>query len=269
MDNQQFDDKWQKTLNQDKFEETDIFVPKGFKPKTQRQLTFVNYHQLIKSFIGGKKIETGLELGCGRGTISLYLSSYDGVKMTLLDLSEDAIKLARSNFENHNQEGKFVVGDSGKLPFEDNSFDLTISMGLLEHLSDYPQTIKEQYRVLKPGGVMISMNVPGKFSIQVINKIYKFFKKIFQPVAKLQSDYCRYDDKPEVYKKKAEAAGFVNCYTVNANPIPLLAPMGLKWDKRVTLIWKLIIGLRKLFLKQAYKTNHLISQCHFLIGYKK
>src|SRR3989338_5187279 len=181
MDNQQFDDKWQKTLNQDKFEETDIFVPKGFKPKTQRQLTFVNYHQLIKSFIGGK--------------------------MTLLDLSEDAIKLARNNFENHNQEGKFVVGDSGKLPFEDNSFDLTISMGLLEHLSDYPQTIKEQYRVLKPGGVMISMNVPGKFSIQVINKIYKFFKKIFQPVAKLQSDYCRYDDKPEVYKKKAEAAG--------------------------------------------------------------
>ena len=115
---------------------------------------------------------------------------------------------------------------------------------------------------------MISMNVPGKFSIQEINKVYKLFKKIFQPVAKLQSDYYRNNDQPSVYRKKAEEAGFKDCYTVNANPVPLFAPMSIKWDKKVTKVWKAWVGLRRVFLKQPYKTNYLMSQCHFLVGKK-
>ena len=142
-------------------------------------------------------------------------------------------------------------------------------MGLLEHLPDYPQTLREQYRVLKPNGLMISMNVPGKFSVQNLNLAYRFLLKLFKSVVELQKDYYRNDDKPVVYQKAAEAAGFVNCYTVNANPVPLFAPLGLKWDKKVTKIWKSWIGLRSLFMQQPYKTNYLISQCHFLVGSKE
>lgn len=269
MDNRQFEEKWQKTLQADKFEETDIFVPLGYKPVTQRQLNFVNYHKLVKSFIGRKQISNGLELGCGRGTISLYLSAYEGVNMTLLDIAPEAIEQARQNFTKHNQEAEFVVADSANLPFPDNCFDLTVSMGLLEHLPDYPKTIAEQLRVLKPGGMMISMNVPGKFSVQNLNSIYRFFLKIFKPGAELKKDYYRNNDKPEVYLKAAQTAGFVNCYAINANPVPLFAPMGLKWDKRIAKVWKSWIGLRSHFMSQPYKTNYLFSQCHFLAGYKK
>ena len=113
MNNQQFEEKWQKTLQEDKFEETDIFVPPGYQPVTQRQLNFVNYHQFIKSFIGNRKVANGLELGCGRGTISLYLSSYEGVKMTLLDIASEAIELARENFRKDHQPAEFVVAASG------------------------------------------------------------------------------------------------------------------------------------------------------------
>lgn len=47
------------------------------------------------------------------------------------------------------------VMSSGDLKFEDNSFDLILSLSALEHDIDPQKTIKEAFRVLKPGGIFL------------------------------------------------------------------------------------------------------------------
>ena len=44
------------------------------------------------------------------------------------------------------------VADSENLPFDDNTFDLVYSWGVIHHTPDTPKAMDEIVRVLKPGG---------------------------------------------------------------------------------------------------------------------
>jgi SAM-dependent methyltransferase len=43
--------------------------------------------------------------------------------------------------------------DAERLPFDDNSFDLVYSWGVLHHSPNTPKAIDEVFRVLRPGGI--------------------------------------------------------------------------------------------------------------------
>ncbi|MDD3986077.1 MAG: class I SAM-dependent methyltransferase [Methanobacterium sp.] len=104
-----------------------------------------------------------LEIGCGSARLSCFLAS-NGYNTTCLDYSENAIKVARKNYELTNNKGQFI-GNAKKLPFNDNTFDIVLSTGLLEHFKDPEIIINEMTRVLKPNGIFYSDIVPKKFSI--------------------------------------------------------------------------------------------------------
>lgn len=105
-----------------------------------------------------------LEVGAGEAHLSAYLAKY-GYETTALDYSEEAIELAKKNFSRQAITGKFIVGDAFNLPFEDSSFDLVFSTGLLEHYEDPSPIVREMVRVIKPGGLFFSDIVPDKFSL--------------------------------------------------------------------------------------------------------
>ena len=52
--------------------------------------------------------------------------------------------------------------DVGRLPFRDETFDLIISMSVIEHLNDPPVVFREFHRVLKPGGTLV-VQTPNRF----------------------------------------------------------------------------------------------------------
>lgn len=104
----------------------------------------------------GKKI---LEAGSGRGIISAELAAC-GADVHLLDLSEEAIGIARRYFSSRGLGGSFTQGDILALPFADKSFEVVWNAGVLEHFdaSDQVRAVKEMARVLRPGGLFISFN---------------------------------------------------------------------------------------------------------------
>jgi ubiquinone/menaquinone biosynthesis C-methylase UbiE len=97
----------------------------------------------------GRKL---LEIGCGMGYDSLEFIRR-GVRVTAIDLTQNAVDFARRHFEVVGAEADEVrVGDALDLPFPDESFDAVWANGVLHHTGDTPRAVAEVWRVLKPGG---------------------------------------------------------------------------------------------------------------------
>jgi len=92
-----------------------------------------------------------LEIGCGLGTDGAQFAEA-GADYAGVDLTEAAVELARKRFETFGIPGKFQTADAEQLQFEDNSFDLVYSHGVLHHTPDTAKAIREVHRVLRPGG---------------------------------------------------------------------------------------------------------------------
>ena len=95
-----------------------------------------------------------LEIGCGPGALAEALKRwYPKAKITAVDRDSVFVEYASA----HINGVKFIEGDVTKLPFEDNTFDVTISNTVQEHVK--PEAFwGEQLRVLKPGGICLCLS---------------------------------------------------------------------------------------------------------------
>src|SRR4030043_127735 len=99
----------------------------------------INYLlNLITKFI---KKGTILDLGCGIGTFSLFLSQ-KGFEAIGLDISKEAIIKCEENAKKLKINNiKFILGNSSQNHFKENSFDAIICADIVEHL---PEEILEK-----------------------------------------------------------------------------------------------------------------------------
>jgi len=114
-------------------------------PKILTERAEILYNE-IRPFLAKGNI---LDLGCGDGRIGrLVAKRTSGSKVVLADV-----------YKHHNI-GKTgldfkLFGQEDDVPFEDNTFDITLVLTVLHHADDSIKTIKEAYRVTKPGGMII------------------------------------------------------------------------------------------------------------------
>lgn len=236
---------------------------------TQRQLNLYYYFLFIREHLMSINAKDVIELGCGRGTISLFLADHLGLNLTLVDNNEDAINIAKGAFAEHNTPARFVVDDARNTGFPSESFDLTVSIGLAEHMDDVDKLFAEQYRLLKPGGQMISLNIPRKFSAQSLNAIHKLFKKLFAGYKdSVRKDYYRNSLNPNQYKELATQIGFNDVTLTHVCPFPIYVPVTIKTDRRIARMRKTILKIRNWFQAYPYKTNPILAQGHFLVARK-
>lgn len=97
-----------------------------------------------------------LDLGCGEGRNSLYLSQ-TGYKIVGLDLSFKAARVMRNNFFQEELKGLAVAGDARTLPIKSESVNGILAHHVFDYLDQegFNLAIDESYRVLMPGGVLL------------------------------------------------------------------------------------------------------------------
>ena len=95
-----------------------------------------------------------LEIGCGPGALAESLRRwYPKAQITAIDRDSNFIAFARENVKGV----AFSEGDATCLPFENDSFDVTVSNTVQEHIE--PSVFwNEQRRVLKSGGVCLCLS---------------------------------------------------------------------------------------------------------------
>ena len=105
----------------------------------------------IPNDFSGKLLE--VPVGTGILTMPVY-KNIPNADITCLDYSENMMNNAKMRAEAMNIHNVgFVQGDVGKLPFEDNSFDIVLSMNGFQLFPDKESAYNEIYRVLRPQGI--------------------------------------------------------------------------------------------------------------------
>ena len=269
-----FFSKWSEIYTQggtrDNSEEKSIFVEVGGRPQTQRQFHLHAHFQFIRDVLDKARPKDVLEVGCGRGTMGLYIKTRLNIPVTLLDNVPSAIDLAKEEFKKRSASADFYTASALSAPLPDESFDAIVSIGLAEHFETVDELFVEQYRLLRSGGVMISYNIPKKkFSVLSLNIVMRIFKKLLGLYrAPVKKDYFRNSLKPKEYREVLKRAGFIDVSTVHACPYPLFVPVSWTTDRILTYLYRWMYSVRKLF-GNPHKTNAVISPAHFLIGFKK
>jgi ubiquinone/menaquinone biosynthesis C-methylase UbiE len=90
-----------------------------------------------------------LDVGCGSGRWSVYLSS-KFAEVYSLDPSDAILSAANLTA---NRDNVFLIKSSAEsIPFDDNSFDFVISLGVLHHIPNTQKALNDIVQKLKPGG---------------------------------------------------------------------------------------------------------------------
>ncbi len=99
---------------------------------------------IIDKLNSNKDLKTVLDVGCGHGRYCKMLNDRK-YKVTGIDYSEKVIKSAKKLQPKIN----FMVKDAYNLQFKDQTFDLVLSIGTLQCVSNYKKLLLELTRVTK------------------------------------------------------------------------------------------------------------------------
>ncbi|KAI8790401.1 phosphoethanolamine N-methyltransferase [Biomphalaria glabrata] len=142
-----------------------------------------------------------LDVGGGIGGSAFYMAKNFGVKVTVIDLSSNMIKMALDRAQEVGcgpDEVVFEVGDATKREYPAESFDVIYSRDVILHIADKLSLFKKLYKFLKPGGKLLISDYccsPGIHSEE------------FKAYVKQRGYYLL---PPLTYGKLLDKAGFVN-----------------------------------------------------------
>lgn len=93
-----------------------------------------------------------LDAGCAAGWYTSQLI-HAGATVTAIDVSPKMVEATKRRVKD--TANVLCLSLEEELPFEDHSYDLVISSLVLHYLKDWELTLKEFYRILKPGGQLL------------------------------------------------------------------------------------------------------------------
>ncbi|HJR18726.1 MAG TPA: class I SAM-dependent methyltransferase [Actinomycetota bacterium] len=140
------------------------------------------YHRWRRELVAGLDLAPKslvLDVATGTGLVARDILDRYEVRLVGLDQSAEMIRVAA----NRGIEGFTPVrGDAQRIPFPDGAFDVVVFTYLLRYVEDPAATLAELARVLRPGGVMgsIEFGVPPN---ALVRKAWDVYAMLLFPAA--------------------------------------------------------------------------------------
>jgi demethylmenaquinone methyltransferase/2-methoxy-6-polyprenyl-1,4-benzoquinol methylase len=160
----------------------------------------------ISNIKEGQKV---LDLCCGTGQMINYECKAVGKNTTVIgvDFSQEMLNVGQKRLGKSLKQYKYklIKGSILELPFEDNTFDcITIAFGL-RNISDKSKALSEMYRVLKPNGKAVCLEL-SKPNVPVLKNIYDlYFNHVLPAVGSIATG-----DKKAYYYLRDSVNNFMN-----------------------------------------------------------
>jgi ubiquinone/menaquinone biosynthesis C-methylase UbiE len=111
-----------------------------------------------------------LEVAPGPGYFAIELAKLGSFQITGLDISQTFVAIARANAEKANVQIDFRLGNASNMPFGDRTFDFLLCRAAFKNFSEPKRALEEMYRVLKPGGRALIIDLRRDASRESINQ---------------------------------------------------------------------------------------------------
>lgn len=96
-----------------------------------------------------------LEAGAGGGwTSRRILDIFPQVELTAFDVDDGHREVFEKLRETYGKRLKFEQADLNRLPFDRESFDITVAIHVLHHVENPEQAVRQLIRVTRPGGLI-------------------------------------------------------------------------------------------------------------------
>jgi len=105
-----------------------------------------------------------LEIAPGPGYLVIELARLTGCRMIGLDISKTFVEIASQNAEKAGVDVCFDQGDAAELPYPGDVFDFIVCRAAFKNFSRPLVALDEMYRVLKPGGSALIIDLRKDFS---------------------------------------------------------------------------------------------------------
>lgn len=175
-----------------------------------------------------------LEVACNEAENIMNFAKKYHNKNVGIDLNEQAIASAKQSIDDRNlsEYVDVMVADATNLPFEDESFDVVINEAMLTMLSETQKqkAIKEYYRVLKKGGILLTHDVMlVQYDKELVSELQYV---IHNPaVPHIESDWI----------KMFKNAGFTDVKNITGK-MTLLSSSGMMIDEGLVRMIKIILN---------------------------
>ena len=157
------------------------------------------YKASVAKYLRSLDLEIGpeslvLDGGSGTGIVTLgfHEAGFRPRQTIAFDLSGKSLKIAQEQFSKEKKADhariSAVQGNILDLPFNDNTFDLVLTCGVLEYVS-LDLGLREMSRVLKPGGKLVFIPVKPSLVGSVLEFLYKFKIHPVENVRKISQQY--------------------------------------------------------------------------------
>ncbi|MDB4075285.1 bifunctional demethylmenaquinone methyltransferase/2-methoxy-6-polyprenyl-1,4-benzoquinol methylase UbiE [Crocinitomicaceae bacterium] len=157
-----------------------------------------------------------LDIATGTGDFAIAALKLNPDEVIGVDISQGMLDMGIQKMDKRGYENtiKMILGDSEKLPFEDNYFDaLTVGFGVRNY-ENLEKGLSDMHRVLQPGGkaVILEFSKPKKFPVK---QFFGFYSKRLIPfIGKTVSkDKRAYAYLPESVEAFPEGQAFMDIMT--------------------------------------------------------
>lgn len=110
-----------------------------------------------------------LELAPGPGYLAIELARLGSYRIAGLDISATFVEIAQQKAREAGVSIDFRQGDGAYIPFEGESFDFAVCRAAFKNFSQPGRVLDELYRVLKPGGKALILDLNAEASVESIN----------------------------------------------------------------------------------------------------
>ncbi len=158
----------------------------GNYDKLNRVISFgidVKWRKKVLKMVTDKSPNSILDIATGTGDLAILMTKTNAQKIIGLDISDGMLEVGRQKIASQNLSNRIemVLGDSEKMPYDDNTFDaITVAFGV-RNFENLEIGLAEILRVLKPNGIFVILetSVPEKFPFK---QGYNFYSKNILPL---------------------------------------------------------------------------------------
>lgn len=191
-----------------------------------------------------------LEIACNMGTTAIEIATKYHCQIVAIDMDDQALAKAKYNIESANLSHLIQITKANALllPFPDNTFDVVINEAMLTMYADKAKAklVQEYYRVLKPGGVLLTHDIMKRSNDINREKLVDVIKTNVSPMFKQE------------WHDLFINVGF-SAVKIKSGNMSLLSPLGLIRDEGILRTVKII----KNGLKTKENRSRFLSMFRF------